>query len=151
MATKSRRFQPVVHYAQSKEDEAARRLGDSQKNLLDQQQKLQGLETYLQEYSANLTQVGQIGMSAGQVQSYHAFLTKLREAIKQQLRLVEIAESDLDVKRKAWFLANGRTKTFSSVMERYLSEEAREALRKEQKSLDEFAQRSGQRRRQEFE
>jgi flagellar FliJ protein len=141
MARKSTRFQTVVRFTESKEEKAAKRLAESQKNLADQQSRLQSLTQYKDEYAQNFTQVGQQGMRATQVRDYQAFMVKLQEAVDQQQRMVEIAVQTLEDSKKQWMLSRNETRKANTLLERYLLQERRLQDKLEQKDSDERAQR----------
>lgn len=141
MARKSTRFQTVVRYTESKEDKAAKRLADSQKNLVDQQSRLDSLVQFKDEYAERFTVSGQQGMLATQVRDYQSFILKLQNAVDQQQRMVEIAVQNLEDSRKNWLLARNETRKANTLLERYLLQELRHENKLEQKDSDERAQR----------
>ena len=142
MAKKSQRFNSVVRYSESKEDKAAQKLAESQHNLQDQQQRLQSLEQFHDEYAQRFSLIGQQGMKAGQVRDYHAFVAKLKGAVEQQQRMVKIAEGNVEEKKLAWIKTRTETQKANIILERYVSQEQRLADKAEQKDSDEYAQRN---------
>jgi flagellar FliJ protein len=141
MARKSTRFQTVVRYTESKEDKAAKRLAESQANLVEQQNRLESLSQYKDEYAARFTQAGQQGMRASQVREYQAFMVKLQSAVDQQQRVVEVAVQHLEDSKKQWMLARNETRKTNTLLDRYLLQERRAQDKLEQKDSDERAQR----------
>lgn len=142
MAKKSQRFNSVVKYTESKEEQAAQKLAASQHNLQDQQQRLQSLQQFHDEYAERFTLVGQQGMQAAQVRDYHAFIAKLKGAVEQQQRMVAIAEGNVAEKKFAWIKTRTETQKANIILQRYVSLEQRQADKIEQKDSDEHAQRN---------
>lgn len=142
MAKKSKRFNSVVKYTESKEDQAAKKLAESQHNLQDQQQRLQSLQQFHDEYAQNFNLMGQQGMQAGQVRDYHAFVAKLKGAVEQQERMVEIAQGNVEEKKTSWIKTRTETQKSNIILQRYLTQEQRQADKLEQKDSDEHAQRN---------
>ena len=142
MAKKSQRFQTVVKYTESKEEQAAQQLAKSQHNLQDQQQRLQSLEQFHAEYAQGFNTMGQQGMQARQVRDYHAFVAKLKAAVEQQQRMVDIAEGHVTEKRIAWIKTRTETQKSNIILQRYVVQEQRQADKIDQKNSDEHAQRN---------
>lgn len=142
MAKKSQRFNTVVKYSESKEDQAALKLAKAQHNLQDQQQRLQSLQQFHDEYAQRFNLMGQQGMQAVQVRDYHAFVAKLKDAVKQQERMVEIAQGMVEEKKMAWIKTRTESQKANIILQRYVSQEQRIADKQEQKNSDEHAQRN---------
>lgn len=137
---RSERFEPVVKVAENREQEAARVLGDAQSALTSAQQKQAELESYREEYVQRFHSTGATGMSAAQMLDYRAFLVKLDLAISEQALVVEQAASLVEQQRQEWFVRRGKVKMLDTVVERYQTEEQRDANRKEQSDQDDRAQ-----------
>lgn len=142
MAKKSQRFNTVVKYSESKEDQAARKLAESHHNLQDQQQRLQSLQQFHDEYAQRFNLIGQQGMQAIQVRDYHAFVAKLKGAVKQQERMVEIAQGNVEEKKITWIRTRTESQKANIILQRYVSEELHQADKIEQKDSDEHSQRN---------
>ncbi|MBD3609348.1 MAG: flagellar export protein FliJ [Gammaproteobacteria bacterium] len=143
MAKKSTRFKSVVRYTESKEDKAKQDLAASQRDLLNHQQQLQSLIQYREEYAQQFIATGQRGMSAASLQDYHGFLNKLKQAIDQQQRLVEVAEDTLEVKKKAWLKTRTDSQKVNLLLDKYILDEQSRLDKAEQKESDERSQRNG--------
>ena len=141
MAKKSTRFQTVVRFTESKEEKAAKQLAESQRNLLDQQNRLDSLTQFKDEYAQRFTQTGQQGMRASQLRDFHAFMGKLQSAVDQQKRLVEVAVDNVESKKKQWLSTRNETRKANTLLDRYLLQEQRIQDKQEQKESDERAQR----------
>jgi flagellar FliJ protein len=137
---KSRRLQPVVKVAESREQQAARALGESQSQLSQAQQRHAELLRYKEEYLQRFHAAGKVGMNAAQMEDYRQFLVKLDQAIEQQRQVVEQAAQVLETKRRHWFEKRTKTQALDKVVSRYQSAEQRQQDRQEQNEQDEHAQ-----------
>ena len=138
---KSSRFKPIQQLTEAREQDAAKALGKSNQKLGEQEQRLQDLLEYHQEYQHYFQQRGQSGITAAKLQELQRFLHNLNQAIEQQRRIVELARHELKQYRQQWQQAHGRTMAIGKVVERYRSDEAIQADRREQKENDDLAQR----------
>ena len=139
---KSQRFQSVIKVASARERQAATALGQAQSSLQSQLARMEELIRYQEEYHLQLQRSGSLGMDARRIQDYHAFLDKLRLAIRQQQSVIDNAQRLVDERKQQWFSTRGKLKTYGNVMERFQSEEQRQEDQREQKDTDERAQRT---------
>lgn len=139
--TRSKRMTPVVKVAESREQAAARVLGEARQRLEQQQRKLEELTTYRDQYSLEFQQCSGQGMGVARLQDFRLFLARLNEAIEQQRRLVERCQQDCERRRLQWVATRTRTQALGKVVDRYQREEQRVAERREQRDSDERAQR----------
>jgi len=142
--TRSKRIQPVVRIAENREQDAARVLGESLKQLEAQEQRLQELTLYRDEYTRRFQNHAGGGMVPARMQDFRAFLVQLNQAIDQQRDVVERVRRESEQCRHQWLDQRTRAKALDKVVERYQREELRDADRREQKLLDEFAGRPRQ-------
>ncbi|MCK5639759.1 MAG: flagellar export protein FliJ [Gammaproteobacteria bacterium] len=141
---KSVRMKPIEHLAQSREQVAIRELGSQQQHLHQQQEQLLQLETYRVEYQKQFQNKGSMGITASQFQDMQCFLNQVDKAIAQQKVQVQLASLSCEQKRELWVNAHSRTQVLETVVNRYHQEEQRELSRREQKDLDERAQRKSE-------
>lgn len=139
--TKSQRMNPLLKLAARDEEQAARALGASQQTMQAQQQQLELLLSYRQEYAERMQHHGARGMSVTQMQGYQAFLARLDEGIREQQHVLRRAQQEYEQQRHVWQQSHIRTQSLDKVKLRYLAEEVRVQDRKEQKDTDERAQR----------
>lgn len=144
--TRSKRMRPILDIAETREKEAATVLGVAQQALEQQQQRLQDLEQYRQEYNAYVQQVGAQGVTASRLQDLYRFVNSLDSAVGQQTRMVEVARQHVAAKLRAWQDARGKHKALGKVIERLQDDEEKAVAKREQKETDEFAQRAGLRK-----
>lgn len=140
--TRSQRLKPVQRITGAREEEAARLLGECQQQLLLQQQQLQELERYREEYRQHYQQNGRAGLSAQKLLQLQQFLANLEQAIQQQQQTIQRSGQQCEKQRELWRQARGRSQALDKVAERYQEDERQQLNRREQKESDEFAQRS---------
>ncbi len=142
----SKRFQPVQRIAVSREQKAARALGESRKALQEQERRLEELRTYHREYLERFQGASASGISAAQLHEYRAFLAKLEQAIREQERQLEQSRQQCSGRKAEWQETHQRTQALGKVMERFHSEERRLQESRDQKELDDRNQRGGPKR-----
>jgi len=140
---RSKRLKPVVRVAESREQQAARALGEAQTRLAQAKQQLEELCQYRADYGRRLQQAGASGMGAARLDDYQQFLHKLGQAIEQQTRTIAQAAREVEERRSQWYILRGKVRMLDTVVCRYQDAEERQALRKEQQEQDERAQRRG--------
>lgn len=138
---KSERFKPIKQLTEAREQQAAKALGHSNQFLGEQEQRLQDLKQYHQEYLHYYQQRGQQGVSSAKLQELQLFLHNLKQAIVQQQRMVEMAQKECVQKRLLWQQAHGKSVAMDKVVTRYRNDEDTLADKREQKESDELAQR----------
>jgi flagellar FliJ protein len=137
----SKRLQPVQRVAQSRENEAARELGESQRRMRDQESKLGDLKRYHQEYLERFETTARQGMSAKQMQEYRVFLEKLDRAIKEQEKVVLASKSECVNRKEQWQHKHVRTQALGKVMDRFRTAEQKAVDKREQDETDDRNQR----------
>lgn len=138
---KSDRWQAIRKIADQFEQRAARSLGQSQGNLTQQQQRLEELIRFRQEYNQQFLSTGAQGMDGATLQSFQRFLVQLDQAIAQQQQTVLAAERDCDSKRHTWQDKHKTTKIYDKTIERFVTQEQRTQSRKEQRESDDRVKR----------
>lgn len=139
--SRAARLAPVVDMAERAEREAAVQLGRCQGLVSQAEMKLGELEHYRSDYQQQWITEGQRGVSGQWLMNYQRFLSQLESAIGQQRQSVAWHRSNLDKVREAWQERYARLEGLRKLVQRY-QEEARMAEdKREQKLLDELAQR----------
>lgn len=137
----SKRLKPVQRVAESREKDAARELGDSQRRMRDQEAKLDNLKRYHQEYLERFQSTARQGMAASQMQEYRAFLEKLDQAIRAQEKVVEASKGECVTRKEHWQQKHVRTQALGKVMDRFKSVEDKQVEKREQNETDDHNQR----------
>jgi len=141
MSERARRLAPVVEMAERAEREAARKLGHCQGLVSQAEVKLGELERYRGDYQQQWLNEGRQGVSGQWLMNYQRFLTQLETAIGQQHSSLQWHRENLARARELWQQRYARLEGLRKLVQRYL-EEARAAQdKREQKLLDELAQR----------
>ncbi|MDJ0806213.1 MAG: flagellar export protein FliJ [Gammaproteobacteria bacterium] len=137
----SKRLKPVQRVAESKEQKAARHMGQSRKNLQAEEVKLNQLKQYHQEYLERFETAARKGISASQLQEYRAFLGKLDRAIQQQEDVVRTSKLNHSTHQHDWRKQHTRTQALNKAVSRFQTQERATADRNEQKETDDRNQR----------
>lgn len=139
--SRAARLAPVVDMAERAEREAAMQLGHCQGLVNQAEVKLGELEHYRADYQQQWISEGQRGVSGQWLMNYQRFLSQLEGAIGQQRQSVNWHRANLDKVRAVWQQRYARLEGLRKLVQRY-QEEARQAEdKREQKLLDELAQR----------
>ncbi|WXL24508.1 flagellar export protein FliJ [Ectopseudomonas mendocina] len=135
------RLAPVVEMAEKEERDAATLLGRCQGQLQQAERQLGDLQNYLGDYQQQWITEGQRGVSGQWLMNYQRFLSQLETAINQQRNSVEWHRSNMLKARDAWQQRYARLEGLRKLVKRYLDEARMAEDKREQKLLDELAQR----------
>ena len=139
--SRAARLAPVIDMAERAEREAAQVLGRCQQQLQQAQGKLGELERYRGDYQQQWINQGQQGVSGQWLMNYQRFLTQLETAIGQQRQTLLWHQDNLRKARELWQQRYARLEGLRKLVQRYLQEARQAEDKREQKMLDEFAQR----------
>lgn len=139
--SRAARLAPVIDMAERAECEAAQVLGRCQQQLQQAQGKLGELERYRGDYQQQWINQGQQGVSGQWLMNYQRFLTQLETAIGQQRQTLLWHQDNLRKARELWQQRYARLEGLRKLVQRYLLEARQAEDKREQKLLDEFAQR----------
>jgi flagellar FliJ protein len=139
--SRAARLAPVIEMAERAEREAAMQLGHCQGLLRQAQVKLGELEQYRGDYQQQWISEGQRGVSGQWLMNYQRFLSQLETAIGQQRQSVAWHGNNLDKLRVVWQQRHARLEGLRKLVQRYQEEARLSADKREQKLLDELAQR----------
>lgn len=127
----------LIELAQSKTDEATRRLGQLQNAQTSATSKLDMLVQYRQEYLEQFNGQMQGGLPASQVRNFQNFIGTLDGAIEQQRALTLQAHTRLGHGRTDWQTSKRRLTSFGTLADRVRQFELEVANKKEQRESDE--------------
>lgn len=122
-------------------DEAQAALRAARENVDAQRQQADGLTTYRTDYCKKWSAQFQQAASMEILRSYSGFLARLDQAITQQLAVVAHAQRGADAARQRLLEREIRVATVDRLIKRRMDVVARLADRRDQKNLDELAQR----------
>jgi flagellar FliJ protein len=138
---RAKRLAPVVDMAERDEREAARLLGQCQGQLAKVQTQLADLERYRDDYQQQWSEQGRQGVSGQWLINYQRFLSQFEVAIDQQRNSLEWHRDNLNKARDHWQQRYARLEGLRKLVLRYLQEARQLEDKREQKLLDELAQR----------
>jgi flagellar FliJ protein len=131
----------LLEREQKRRDEQMAAVRSAAANAESQQQQADGLVEYRTEYcrkwSAQFQQAAQMEI----LRSYHGFLSRLEQAITQQKSVVEHAHRMVEAQRQRLVEREIRVATVERLIKRREAMLAKVADRRDQKNLDELAQR----------
>lgn len=127
--------------------QTTRALGGAQQQLQQALTQHEQLQHYDQEYQQSLRQ-GMMGggMSVADLVNHQSFILSLKQVVKQQEGYVSACEQAVDKVKQNWVQNKQRLNAFETLIERRATAQALVQSRHEQKLMDEFAQRAGQKR-----
>lgn len=133
--------------AQETLTQTTRALGGAQQQLQQAMTQHEQLQHYEQEYQQSLRQ-GMMGggMSVADLVNHQSFILSLKQVVKQQEGHVCACEQAVDKVKQSWVQNKQRLNAFETLIERRATAQALVQSRQEQKLMDEFAQRAGQKR-----
>jgi len=135
-------LEPIKKLANNQEQQSARDLGAAIELQKVEQQKLNQLLQYQNEYLAGMDQKVRAGVSGATLQSYHQFLNKIEVAINQQKEVLVQCEARIAANQNKWQADHGRNKAIGQVMEKIKDKEDKAQQKKEMNHADEISTQS---------
>ncbi|MDR6236120.1 flagellar export protein FliJ [Pseudomonas oryzihabitans] len=142
MKGRAERLGPVVEMSEREERDAAQRLGQCQQQLAQAEFKLGELQRYREDYQQRLVVNGSRGVTGQWLIGYQRFLSQLEEAIGQQERNAQWHRDVVAKARTQWQERYARLEGLRKLVERYKQEQRLVEDKREQKQMDEYAQRA---------
>lgn len=139
--SRASRLAPVIDMAERAEREAARSLGRCQQLLTQAEVKQGELERYRGDYQQQWLTQGRQGVSGQWLMGYQRFLSQLETAIDQQRQAVAWHLNSVNKAREVWQQRYARLEALRKLVQRYQQEARLAEDKREQKMLDELAQR----------
>jgi flagellar FliJ protein len=131
----------LLEREQKRRDEQMAAVRAAVANVESQQQQSDGLTQYRTEYCAKWSAQFREAAQMEILRSYHGFLARLDQAITQQQSVVEHASRMVDAQRQRLIEREIRVATVERLIKRREAMLAKLADRRDQKNLDEMAQR----------
>jgi len=131
----------LLEREQKRRDEQMAAVRNAVANAEAQQQQADGLTGYRSEYCRKWSAQFQQAASIEILRSYQGFLSRLDQAIVQQQSVLEHAHRMVEAQRQRLIEREIRVKTVQRLIERREAMLAKAADRRDQKNLDELAQR----------
>ena len=137
---RSKRFEPIRDIASTSATDLSRAMGEAGRRVADLERQLEQLKTYRDEYVKNSIQDDGT-MDAVKLQNYRSFLGRLGDAIRQQMTLLDHARAEFENRRLEWSAKRIKAESLGRAIDRFRSEELRDAERREQRDGDDAAMR----------
>lgn len=131
---RSRRLDPLLKVVQQRQDAAARDLADRDRVLAEQQERLDALRRYAEEYAAPPVATTTPALLVNRL----AFRERLNAAVVQQAGIVDHNRQLSDVERMRLMLASKETKVLEQLSNSYRAQEVRQADQRVQRELDDL-------------
>ncbi|MBT3308738.1 MAG: flagellar export protein FliJ [Gammaproteobacteria bacterium] len=141
MAQRNRanRLDSVIRIAEDEEKKAFADLGKCREEIQGQEQKLEELVEYREEYYQDVRQPGESAMIQ-RVQNRFAFLQKLEQAIDGQRKQVSAWGEQEARLQQVWMEKRIRCRALNKATEKRQAQQQREERQREQKQTDSLVQ-----------
>ena len=135
-------LQPLVHLAHQKNDAAAQKFGQLNRQQQTAQTKLDTLLQYRKDYQARFQEAERKGMSQSDLRNFQNFISRLDEAITQQRSAIEQANRSMQAGRNELKNTQLKMKSFDTLEQRHIESENKLKAKSEQRQQDEHAGRN---------
>lgn len=132
---RSQRLDPLLKIMQQRQDAAARDVADRDRTLGEQEQRLEALRRYAEEYAAAPSESS---ISPALLVNRLAFRERLNAAVVQQAGIVDHSRQLTDVERARLMLASRETKVLEQLADSYRAQESKVAEQRVQREMDEL-------------
>lgn len=133
------RLQPLLDLANSRMDEAARKLGELISGEHECQRKLELLESYRAEYQERFLEAARNGIGPDAWRNFSVFINRIDEAVAAQRAVLEQSRQAIVGGQQAWLAQRNKVKAFDTLSQRHVAEQNRRELKDEQRQSDEHA------------
>jgi flagellar protein FliJ len=135
---KSKRFEPIREIASTSADDLSRVMAEAARKVADIERQIQQLQSYRDDYMRKSGQ-GTAAVDAVKLQNYRSFLDRLGDALRQQMKSLELARVEYEKRRLAWSAKRIEAESLGRAVERFRKEEQHAADRREQREVDDAA------------
>lgn len=135
--SRTRKLDPVIELARKATEAELIRLGETNAVLQQEQNQLDELMRYRDEYLSRFRRDDPLVMSAKKALDLRGFLAQLDQAIHAQQMQVRHSRQLLDKQRQNWLQAKNKEQAIDSLMARYRADERVTLQRREQRDNDE--------------
>lgn len=147
MTVRSERLQVVLTLEERKEQQALDRMNHVRRQWQAEQDRLEELQRYQQEYHQQMRQQQQGTVPVARLQGWQSFIARLDRLIGEQHARTRQAEQRVEQAREQWHQAWERRRGMEKYIETCRSQEQFARDQAEQKQADEAAARQFSRRR----
>ncbi len=132
---RSQRLDPLLKIMQQRQDAVAREVADRDRVLGEQEQRLEALRRYAEEYAAAPAEAS---ISPALLVNRLAFRERLNAAVVQQAGIVDQSRQLSDVERARLMLASRETKVLEQLADSYRAQETRVAEQRVEREMDDL-------------
>jgi flagellar FliJ protein len=132
-----RKLDPVIDIARKRTESELVKLGQSNALLQHEQNQLDDLMQYRDDYLARFRRDDPLVMSAKKALELRGFLAQLDQAIHAQQLQVNQSQSLVDRQQQNWLQARNKEQALDSLMAKYQANEQHQQQRREQRDNDE--------------
>lgn len=132
---RSQRLDPLLKVVQQRQDSAAREVAERERALAEQQERLDALRRYAEEYAAAPSAAT---IAPALLMNRLAFRQRLDVAVAQQVGIVDHSRQQGDVERARLLLASRETKVLEQLADSYRAQEVKVAQQRAQHEQDEI-------------
>ncbi|MFC5568975.1 flagellar export protein FliJ [Lysobacter yangpyeongensis] len=132
---RSNRLDPLLKVMHQRQDTAAREVAERDRALAEQQERLEALRRYAEEYA---TPPANTSIAPALLVNRMAFRERLNAAVVQQAGIVDHNRQLSDVERARLLLASRETKVLEKLADSYRAQETRVAEQRVQRELDDL-------------
>lgn len=132
---RSQRLDPLLRIMQQRQDSVARDVADRDRALGEQQERLEALRRYAEEYAAAPAATS---ISPALLVNRLAFRERLNAAVVQQAGIVDHSRQLSDVERARLLLASRETKVLEQLADSYRAQESKAADQRVQREMDDL-------------
>lgn len=134
-------IETLVDLSTKQSEEAAKRLGEAIRLSEQAQQKLNLLESYREEYVAQLQHKLRQGLTVADHLNFLGFIKNLDLAVEQQTRALAASRLGVESQRSHWQLCERKRLSFDTLVQRAQQGALHKENKREQKQTDEQAAR----------
>jgi flagellar FliJ protein len=144
--SKASALDTLIELAQTRTDDAARRLSALNAKGMDMQAKLALLMQYSEEYRARFQTLARQGLAGSDLRNYYEFLDKLDDAIVQQREALKLMLQRVATGETNWRSAKQVLSSYDTLARRQTRAEAMRTAKLEQRETDEHSTNTAARR-----
>jgi flagellar FliJ protein len=134
---KSDRLKIVLDVAKRNEQKALDALAAKRRYRDQQQEQLDGLKSYYDQYMGTMKTNMQEGpMSVHSLQTYQSFVSQIDHAAEHQKNTLHIAQQEFELALQNWKIFHQKQKGMADLISRYKNEEEVVRDKKEQKLME---------------
>jgi flagellar FliJ protein len=133
---KSKRFEPIHDIVASSAQDLRQAMTDAERRVAEMELQLEKLQSFREDYLQKAAQAGG-PMDSVRLQNNRAFLERLAEAVRAQLKKLGLARAEYETRRTLWSEKRIEAQALGQAVERFRQDERQAADRRDQRESDE--------------